>query len=322
MPVAPLPAAAASAPAAPVAGGAIRFAAADGYPLGGFLWDAGSAEPERPVVVVTAATSVRCRYYARFAADLAENGSDVVTYDYRGIGESRPERLAGFRADWPDWGLNDLEGALAFAGRRFPGRPLDVVAHSIGGLTIGLAPSNGRIRRIVTVGSQYAHWRDYAPERRTAMLLKWHVAMPALAMAFGYLPAKRLGWMEDTPRGVALDWSLMGPRFEESVRRRPAGRLAGRALADGFGRVVAPILAIGIDDDPFGTPAALERLHRYFTASPRLHWRIAPDDVGAAEIGHFAFFHDRFRDSLWPIVRGWLADGALPPAAPGRRWPG
>ncbi|MDI5933353.1 hypothetical protein [Halomonas kalidii] len=31
-------------------------------------------------------------------------------------------------------------------------------------------------------------------------------------------------------------------------------------------------------------------------------------------IGHFAFFHDRFRDSLWPIPLAWLTERALPKA--------
>ncbi|MDP0881141.1 hypothetical protein Q6276_30415, partial [Klebsiella variicola] len=43
---------------------------------------------ERPVVIINAATSLRCRYYSRFSDYLFANGLDVITYDYRGIGES------------------------------------------------------------------------------------------------------------------------------------------------------------------------------------------------------------------------------------------
>ncbi len=32
------------------------------------------------------------------------------------------------------------------------------------------------------------------------MLVKWHLAMPLLTMAFGYFPGKKLGWLEDTPK--------------------------------------------------------------------------------------------------------------------------
>ena len=57
--------------------------------------------------------------------------------------------------------------------------------------------------------------RDYTPAQRWQMLGKWHVLMPLVTLVCGYFPGKRLGWMEDTPKGVALDWAritrCMGP---------------------------------------------------------------------------------------------------------------
>lgn len=300
----------------------ITLAAADGYPLGGFVWrHADSPGSGRPVAVINPATSVRCRYYSRFAEYLHEHGWDVLTYDYRGIGESRRGSLNGLKADWIDWGQKDFEGALQQAATRFPKQAIDVVAHSIGGFVIGLAPSAHRIRRIFTMGAQFAYWRDYLPEKRRGMYWRWHVLMPLLAHILGHVPAKRLGWMEDTPKGVALDWARMTPRFEDSVRRgvRTAdGTPEALALARNFGRVTAPILALGVDDDPYGTEAALNRLLRYFQASERYQLRIAPSDVGLAQIGHFAFFHERFRETLWPYALEWLETGRPPSRLPGR----
>ncbi|WP_223880898.1 alpha/beta hydrolase family protein [Roseococcus microcysteis] len=298
----------------------VRMRAADGTVLGGFVWRHGGRGPSRPIVVVAPATSVRCRYYARFAAYLFANDHDVVLFDYRGIGESRPPRLRGFGADWLDWGEQDLEAALGYAAATFPGQPMHLVGHSIGGFAIGLAPSNGKLARVLTVGAQYAYWRDYAAPQRHHMYVKWHLLMPAITRLFGYCPARRLGWMEDTPAGVVRDWSRMKARFEDSLgphhRRGDAGALLRR-----FAHVTAPILAIGLEDDPYGTPEALDRLLAYYQASPRRHWRIAPAEIGAEAIGHFAFFHDRFRDSLWPVALAWLRAGEIPAGAPGRAWP-
>lgn len=300
----------------------IEIPAADGYPLGGFeRRHAGVNADSRPLAIVNPATSVRCRYYSRFADYLHEHGWDVITYDYRGIGESRRSSLRGFRADWIDWGQHDFEGVLQYAERNFPGRAIDVVGHSAGGFVIGLAPSAHRIRRIFTMGAQYAYWRDYLPEQRRSMFLKWHVAMPLLAVALGYFPAKRLGWMEDTPKGVALDWARMGPCFEDSVRRgieTDEGLPEAVALARNFRNVSAPILALGTDDDPYGTEAALDRLLKYYSASERRHLRLSPRDVGHDEIGHFAFFHERFRDVLWPYALEWLRSAGLPLGFQGR----
>lgn len=300
-----------------------RLLAGDGVPLGGFIWSHAEKRPSRPLAIITAATAVRCRYYARFATYLHANGFDVLTYDYRGIGESRPSSLRGFRADWVDWGEKDLEAVLRYALAAFPGQPLQVVGHSIGGFAIGLAPSNGAIRRVLTVGAQYAHWRDYGGDRRWRMFLKWHIAMPALTALLGYLPARRLGWMEDLPAGVVRDWSRMRARFEDTVRpdRLRQGRRDRDELPARFRQVTAPTLAIGLDDDPHGTVAAIDRLLAYFTNSRPVHWRIAPHDIGQHAIGHFAFFHDRFKDSLWPLALAWLLSGQVPAWAPGRRVP-
>jgi predicted alpha/beta hydrolase len=185
-----------------------------------------------------------------------------------------------------------------------------VVGHSIGGFVIGLAPSAHRIERIFTMGAQFAYWRDYAQGTRLGMILRWHIAMPLIARLCGYVPAKRLGWMEDTPKGVALDWAGMGPRFEASLL--DAGDAPGR-----FAQVRAPMLALGIDDDPFGTVPAIDRLLGYYTGSDRHHLRLAPSVIDEAEIGHFAFFHKRFQASLWPLALDWLLNQRLPAPLPG-----
>nr|WP_057929151.1 alpha/beta fold hydrolase [Burkholderia ambifaria] len=298
----------------------VPLAAADGYVLRGYVWRHRGGGALRPVTVVNCATSVRCDYYFRFAAWLFAQGRDVLVYDYRGIGGSRPAQLAKLRANWLDWGRLDCEAALQYARDAFPGQPLDVVAHSIGGCVLGLAASNAYVRHAVTVGAQYAYWRDYRPDERRRMWWKWHVAMPALAAVFGYVPAKRLGWMEDTPRGVALSWVRSQPRFEDAYTQGLLAETAASraALPARFARLSAPMLAIGLDDDGFGTVDAIERLVGYYTGSDVTHLRIAPGDIGVDEIGHFAFFHSRFTDTLWPVALYWLQHGALPADAPGR----
>ena len=263
------------------------------------------------MVIINAATSVRCGYYARFADYLFSHGLDMMLFDYRGIGASRHGSLRGFEASWSDWGSLDFEALLKRAQREFPGQPTDVVGHSFGGCAAGLAASGQAIRHLVTVGAQFAHWRDYAPDQRWQMLAKWHAFMPLLTRLCGYFPGKRLGWLEDTPAGVVKDWSAFGTRYETLPSARRHTPLP-------FASVNAKTLAISLSDDPFGTVAAIERLLSYFSASARTHLRINPADIGETSIGHFAFFHSRFQKSLWPIALEWLLNGELMPRAPGQ----
>ncbi len=300
----------------------VSFPAADGYPLGGFVARHPTPAADRPVVIINPATSVRCRYYARFAAWLHGHGFDVTTYNYRGICESWPASLRGFEAGWLDWGRLYFEGALRLAADRFPGQPVQVVAHSVGGFLIGLAPSSPRVARIFTMGAQYAYWRDYARPRRTGLLLKWHVAMPVLTALFGYFPGRRLGWLEDTPRGVVRDWTARQPRFEDSWRSgaRVLPEAERQALVARFAAVRGETLAVSLSDDEFGTVEAIRRLLGYYRHSDRTHLHLTPAAVGQRAIGHFAFFHSRFEHSLWPIALLWLRHGRLPPRPEGEVW--
>lgn len=290
--------------------------AADGYRLHGFVWRHAPGDDDkeaRPLVIINAATSVRCRYYARFAAFLHGHGFDVLTYDYRGIGESRPPSLRGFHASWLDWGQLDCEAVLGYAASHFPGQPIDVVAHSVGGFVLGLAASNHRVRRVFTMGAQFAYWRDYAPAKRWRMFAKWHLFMPLLSAVCGYFPGRRLGWLEDTPRGVVRDWTTRAPRVEEMWRggRQRLGAAERRALQARCAALTAPILALSISDDEFGTVAAIERLLTSFSQSRSIHLHMAPSAIGEPAIGHFAFFNSRYQHSLWDIPLTWLRDGRL-----------
>jgi len=293
----------------------VEIVTPDQYRLKAHIWSARFAsQPPRPVVVIASATSVLSRYYARFAAFLFSRGHDVVTFDYRGIGGSRHGSLKGLEAGWLDWGT-DLEAVLTYVRSAFPARSIDFVGHSVGGFLIGMAPSALHVRRIFTVGAQYAFWRDYTPRERRGMLLRWHLLMPSIVALVGYLPAKRLGWMEDTPKGVVRDWSGMGSRFENSLRWGRGHRLSrdeAELLVERFASVTAPILALAANDDPFGTPSAVDRLLAYFKGADRHHLRLDPASLGFDAIGHFAFFNERFRDVLWPLASAWLQDQEIP----------
>ncbi|HBN9494425.1 alpha/beta fold hydrolase [Pseudomonas aeruginosa] len=278
----------------------------DGVPLGGHLWRASHDNPIG-TVIVNPATGVLARYYHRYARFLAGHGFDVLTYDYRGIGLSRPKRLRGCGYRWRDWGEQDFEGAIRFVGQHGRTDRLLVVGHSVGGFLPGLAESAGRIARMLTVGAQYAWWGDYAAHRRLPLFLKWHVAMPLLTWSFGYFPGRRMGWLEDLPAGVAQEWSFRGSRFERSHPR--ADR---RKVLERMGSVSAPVLAIGVCDDELGTPAAIHRTLDYYTGAERTAVLLRPSDYGREEIGHFGLFHDSHAAGFWLDTLMWLRDGHNP----------
>ncbi len=278
----------------------------DGTRLGGHIWPSATSHP-CGTVVINAATGVPAQYYHRYARFLTGHGFAVLTYDYRGIGLSRPDTLRGYACRWADWGELDFAAAIDFIRTREPNAPLLVVGHSIGGFLPGLARNAGSIDRMLTVGAQYGYWGDYSAASRWRLFLKWHLAMPVLTAAFGYFPGRRLGWLEDLPAGVARDWSLRRARMELSHpvadRDDTLNRLAS---------VTADILALCISDDEIGTPDAVRRALNYYRNAPTKQVLLQPTDFGLERIGHFSLFHDRHAAGFWLDTVLWLRDGVNP----------
>lgn len=291
---------------------ATEIICADGVKLYGHWWPAiGSGR--NGSVVINCATGVLARYYHRYATFLAVHGFNVLTYDYRGIGLSRPEKLSGQKYGWRQWGELDVDAALRLAMEKRPLLPVLVVGHSIGGFLPGFAEGASKIHRMLTVGAQYAYWRDYHAARKLEFVFRWHVAMPGITTLWGYFPGRRLGWLEDLPPGVVYSWSFGKKRFE--LRLKPADRQ--KTLAR-FAAVAAPILAVSVSDDPFATRPAMTRSLDYYSGAEAVKVMLEPRDLQMERVGHFDLFHDRHASGFWLDTLLWLRDGTNP--WPGRRF--
>ena len=292
-----------------IAGQTLKIRCSDGVELIGHRWPSARRDT-LGTVVINPATGVRASYYHYYARFLAAHGFDVITYDYRGIGLSRPPQLRGRPYDWHHWGERDFEAVLRHALDCGGGLPVSVVGHSIGGVLPGYAGSAPEIHRVLTMGAQFGYWRDYQAAHRTRLFWKWHVAMPVLTTMFGYFPGRRLNWLEDLPAGVARHWA----RSRGHPQHRQAETDDSQVL-DRFAAVTAPILAVGVTDDEFATTAAINRALGFFTAAPATRVMLSPADLACQGIGHFDLFHARHAPGFWLDTLLWLRDGINP-------WPG
>lgn len=267
----------------------IALTAADGYRLGARTFGCG----ERALLVMPA-TGVPQSYYAKFAAYLAERGFSVLTFDYRGIGRSLSGHVRDVRARMQDWALLDAAAAFSFLAKK----RIRVVGHSFGGQALGLLPDLTRITAALFVGSQSGYWKNWPLLGRAWMWPATHLGLPLVSKLHGYFPGSRLGFGEDLPAGVALQWA--------SWCRHPRYLIGALGVEDAYSNVQLPIRAYAITDDAFAPPSAVEALRRLY---PNARWEtrcVEPRDVGAKSLGHFGFFRERFRDSLWREAADWL----------------
>lgn len=85
----------------------IQITAADGYAFHRYAcWHRVAPPRLHPVVIINNATSDLHRYHARFVDTPQTKGCDVLTYDYRGIGELQQALLRALSTGWLDWGEN------------------------------------------------------------------------------------------------------------------------------------------------------------------------------------------------------------------------
>jgi len=267
----------------------VGLTARDGYRLGATVY--GTAER---AALIMPATGVPQAYYAKFAAYLAERGFTVLTFDYRGIGRSLHGDVGKLRARMQDWALLDAAAAFAYLGER----KIVVVGHSFGGQALGLLPAAQRIAAAIFVGSQSGYWKNWPLLGRLWMWPVTHLALPGMAKLNGYFPGSRLGFGEDLPRGVASQWA--------SWCRHPRYLVGALGVEDVYSKLKLPIRAYAITDDAFAPLGAVEALRRLY---PHAQWetrQVAPREVGAKALGHFGFFRERFRDSLWREAADWL----------------
>jgi predicted alpha/beta hydrolase len=73
-----------------------------------------------------------------------------------------------------------------------------------------------------------------------------------------------------------------------------------------YARFAAPIRAYSITDDGYAPPRAVEAFLEFYPAATRKLERVDPAQVGGGPIGHFGFFRERFKDTLWKDAADWL----------------
>lgn len=300
----------------------ISITASDGCALAATLYEPDASNDR--FVLINSAMAVKRAYHHKFAAYLSDRGFTVLTYDYRGIGGSRPQQLRGFNACLRDWGAQDQSAMLDWITERYPNCRLLVVGHSVGGQILGLTPGNTRIAGFLGVAPQSGYWRLWPGWwLKARMLLLWYGFIPGLCALCGYFPGSRLGLGEDLPAGVALEWAR-GGRHRNYILD-----LYGGTELDHFAQFTAPMIVYSIGDDTYAPRPTVEKLLDFYPNASHTRKHIRPADLGSIPSGILASFAaDLNRHCGRKVPSGCCASNAvsLPPGAhpsttQARSWP-
>jgi predicted alpha/beta hydrolase len=215
--------------------------------------------PERddvPVLLCLPAMGAAADYYQPFGESIARTGAAAAALlDLRGQGRSS---VAARRGD--DFGYReilelDLPSALAELRHAFPGRPVYLAGHSLGGqLGLLFAARHPRaLDGLILIAAGTTHYRAWQGYRRALAWLYMSAIRVASAMLPWY-PGRRLGFGGDQPRRLMRDWG----RVVERGSYRPEGSRFDYEKA--ALELSLPVLCLSVREDPVAPPEAREAL--------------------------------------------------------------
>ncbi len=265
-------------------GQALGIPATDGFELAATFFPG-----QGDLIIVNSATAVPRQFYRRFAIHAQTAGFAVLTWDYRGIGDSRPASLKGFIATMEDWVAKDMTGIINWAAKEHTEKRIAVVGHSAGGQLAGMLPNANRIDQMLTLSAQSGYWGLQAGSEPAKVRFMVTILIPLLCRLFGYLPWSKIGAGLDLPKGVALQWARWC--------RQPGYLLDDQSLPlDRYAKFNAPVLAYSVDDDDWGSAPAVDAM---MSAYPKLERRhITAQAYGVEKFGHMGAFKAG-SDRLW-----------------------
>ena len=110
---------------------------------------------------------------------------------------------------------------------------------------------------------------------------------------FGYFPGKKLRKVGDLPKGVMDQWRswCLHPEYLVGVE--------GERVRKEYSAVNIPITSFSFTDDELMSEKNINSIHGFYTESLKTMSRLTSEEVGVEHIGHFCFFKDKFKKSLW-----------------------
>lgn len=263
-------------------------------------------EPEnsnQKILLINSATGVKQQIYFSFAQYFAEKGFTVMTYDYRGIGLSKPEKMRGFEASMRTWGTTDYKAVTHYIKINFPNHQKFCLGHSVGALLLGMNQDSEMFEEFIFVGTQNAFVGNLKFKTKIEAYMGFGIIQPLTTTLLGYFPANWFGLGESLPSGSAFDWRTL------ILNKKSTNKLLENI--DDFSRnLTQNVLVLRAEDDIWltekGVKSLLENTYPNLKPTYRL---VKTSESEKRIIGHINFFRS-YNKKLWNIILERLEEGS------------
>ena len=265
----------------------------DNYPLSGHLFE--PKESNDKLILINSATGVKQQIYFSFAQFFCEQGFTVITYDYRGIGLSKPKKMKGFKASMRVWGTEDFKALTHYIKINFSGYQKFCLGHSLGALILGMNEDSKMFEEFIFVGTQNAFVGNLKFKTKIEAYLGFGIAQPLSTKILGYFPGNWFGLGESLPAGSAFDWQTL------ILNRKSTNKLLEK-VNNHSKELTQKVFVIRAEDDTWLTEKGVKSLLEDTYPNMRPTYRlIKTSESERNEIGHINFFRS-YNRKLWNII--------------------
>ncbi|REC49632.1 alpha/beta hydrolase family protein [Chryseobacterium pennipullorum] len=247
------------------------------------------------LMLINSATGVKQQVYFSFANYFAEQGFTVITYDYRGIGLSKPESMKGFRGSMRTWGSKDYKALTQYIKNTFPEHRKFCLGHSVGALILGMNEDSKMFEELIFVGTQNAFVGNLKLRTKIEAYLGFGIVQPLTTSLLGYFPAHWFGLGESLPKNCAYDWRTL------ILNKKSTNRLLEK-IGDYSKELTQKVFVIRAEDDVWLTEkGVLSLLNTTYPNLKPTYRLVKTSESDKKEIGHVNFFRN-YNKKLWNII--------------------
>lgn len=275
----------------------IKITCSDGFILGGSLFE---VEKPKAAIMLGPATGIKRNIYQAFAGFLAENGYTVLTFNNRGIGDSKGAHINEGEPSLLKWGKLDMTAALEYLKEAYPDKEYHLIGHSAGGQLPGLMENALELKSIFNVASSSGSMSTLSGGFRLQSLFFLNFFIPLSNFLFGKTNSQWVGMGEPLPKKVASDWSRWcnGKGYVQVD-------LDTKIKEHHYREMELAALWIHPTDDEIANFENVKDMIRVFPNMKAQIKTLDPKDHGLKEIGHMKFFHPK-NQVLWKYALDWF----------------
>lgn len=248
-------------------------------------------------VLLSAATGIKKEYYLPFSYYLIQQGYNVLLYDYRGIGGSAATDLRLSKACLHEWGIFDMNAALNFLVKEKGLTEITWLGHSMGAQLVGFIHEPHHLKKVIALNAALGYYGYFPLKKRIKIWFLWYVAAPILTTVYGYAPMKKIGWGENLPTGILMEWRSWCTNkyyFRALLRKR--------LQTDSFENFKVPINVVYCADDYIANDFTATAFMQFYPAAPKFIQKLMTTEFTQEEVGHTGIFRKKFSHCLWDIL--------------------